>query len=302
MLRFILFLVFVLVASSSFYMADARRKDSDRIETTPEEAFLDRNFKEKSLKEWNSGREFVCVTHELPVLLGINELSSPEGDFMGKIFTYRLLNEENGWNGSETSIVFECEGREYEYKVRKSAEEMLAGNFRPLLPELVPLDYMAEADSLLRGRMLYIRSASWIDSAGVDMKGRKYVPVVVKGVEPGDKILPLRIVFTDGRGVTASILTTMYRNAISSQYTSFDKLFYFTDLRENYPDISDDVWEAITRVELLPGMTKNEAMISVGYPDNVRKIPDNAGLREYWFYNNGIYIVFQDGLLVEYRM
>lgn len=302
MSRIVVFLIFTTVLSSVFYPVDAKRKKSEQIVITPEEAFLDDNFDEKCLKEWNSGREFVCVTRELPVLLGINMLSSPSDDFSGKIFTYRMLEEEKGWSGSETAIVFECEGRKYKYKVKKSAGEMLAGCFRPLLPELVPLDYVAKADSLLRGRILYIRSANWSDSSGVDIKGRKYVPVTVNGVEPGDKVLPLKIVFTDSRGVTASVCTTMYRDAISSQYTSFDKLFSFTDIRERYPDINDDVWEAVTRVEVVAGMTKNEAMISVGYPDNVRKIPDNAGLREYWMYNNGTYFVFQDGLLVEYRL
>lgn len=302
MFRVVLFSAFVAVASLLFYPVDARKKKSGKIEITPEEAFLDNNFKEKSLQEWNSGREFVCVTHELPVLLGINMLSSPDGDFMGKIFSYKLLKEDKDWNGSKTSVVFECEGREYEYVVRKGAAEILSGDFRPLLPELVPTDYIEKADSLLKGRTVYIRSASWQDSAGVDIKGRKYVPVVVKGIGPGDKILPLKVVFTDGRGVMASVCTTMYRDAISSQYTSFDKLFSFGDIREKYPDISDDVWEAVTRVEVVPGMTKNETMISVGYPDNVRKIPDNAGLWEYWSYNNGIYLVFQDGILVRFRM
>lgn len=302
MTRYILFFVFVIVASSVFYPADARRKKSEQLKTTPEEAFLDDNFKEKSLKEWDSGREFVCVTHELPVLLGINLPSQPSEDFMGKTFTYRMLEEESGWSGSETAILFDCEGSLYRYNIKKSAEEVLSGNFRPLLPELVPVDYIAKADSVLRGRTLYIRSASWCDSAGMDIKGRKYVPVVVKGVEPGNKILPLKIIFTDGRGVTASVCTTMYRDAISTQYTSFDKLFSFTDIRERYPDIKDDVWEAITKVEVAAGMTKNECTISVGYPDNVRKVPDNAGLREYWMYDSGIYLVFQDGLLVEYRL
>lgn len=300
--RYILFLSFFFILSAAFYPAEARKRKPEQIEITPEAAFLDENFKEKSLNEWNSGRKFICVTDELPVLLGINLLSPPTEGFMSSIFTYTVIEEAKDWSGNESSIVFECRGNTYRYKVRKSVEEMLSGNFKPLLPELVPLDYVARADSLLKGRTLYIRSASWLDTAGVDIKGRKFVPVVVNGVEPGNKILPLKVVFTDGRGIKASVFTTMYRDAISSQYTSFDKLFSFTDIRERYAGIADDVWEAITRVEVIPGMTKNEAMISVGYPDNVRKVPGYSGLREYWLYNSGVYLVFQDGLLVEYHM
>ena len=56
MFRVVLFSAFVAVASLLFYPVDARKKKSEKIEITPEEAFLDNNFKEKSLREWNSGK------------------------------------------------------------------------------------------------------------------------------------------------------------------------------------------------------------------------------------------------------
>ena len=50
------------------------------------------------------------------------------------------------------------------------------------------------------------------------------------------------------------------------------------------------------------GMTKAECKLSLGNPDEVKKIPTYSGLREQWIYNSGAYLFFVDGLLTEYRL
>lgn len=281
----------------------AKKQKKNRDEQPAELVFIEKNFSEKSVAEWESGREFICVTEELPVFLAINENNqSEQKSFKDKIFVYKILEEESGWQGKESYLVFICDGKTYRYKVKKSAAEILNGDFKPLLPELVPLDYIAHADSLLKGQKLYIKTPRWFDTLGVEINGRKFVPVTISSVEAGDKILPLRVVFEDEAGMTASVLTTMYKSSLSAQYTSFDRLFTFTDPKLRYPNIKSDVWQQITACKVAPGMTKDECRLSVGNPDNVKQMPGYSGLREQWLYNTGAYLVFQDGLLVDYRL
>ena len=49
-------------------------------------------------------------------------------------------------------------------------------------------------------------------------------------------------------------------------------------------------------------MTKAECKLSLGNPNEVKKIPTYSGLREQWIYNSGAYLYFVDGLLSEYRL
>ena len=48
-------------------------------------------------------------------------------------------------------------------------------------------------------------------------------------------------------------------------------------------------------------MTKEECRLSLGRPNEVKRIPTYEGLKEQWFYNTGAYLFFEDGLLTSFR-
>ena len=49
-------------------------------------------------------------------------------------------------------------------------------------------------------------------------------------------------------------------------------------------------------------MTKEECRLSIGPPDNLERIPTYNGVREYWYYSNGTYLIFdEEGLLTTFR-
>lgn len=64
-----------------------------------------------------------------------------------------------------------------------------------------------------------------------------------------------------------------------------------------YKEIQDDAWEQITLGKVKTGMTKAECKLSLGNPNEVKKIPTYSGLREQWIYNSGAYLFFVDDLL-----
>lgn len=48
-------------------------------------------------------------------------------------------------------------------------------------------------------------------------------------------------------------------------------------------------------------MTRDECRLSLGAPDNIDRRAGYSVLREVWSYENGRYLIFEDGLLRSYR-
>lgn len=79
-------------------------------------------------------------------------------------------------------------------------------------------------------------------------------------------------------------------------------MFSDTDPHLLYPQISDSNWELIKKGKLANGMSKEECSLSLGNPVNIRRVPTYNGLHEYWFYDNGVNLIFVDGVLERYRL
>lgn len=284
--------------------ASSRTGDTDSDAVSAEQAFMIANFKESNLNEWKVGDEFVCVVNHLPTLLeprkGIKEDYS---NFKDVVLRYKGLEEFQTWNGVESYIVYEDNnGTEFIYRISKPVTDILSSNFTPLLPELVSLNYINKADSLLRDKTLYVKTSNWYSLNGEEERGKKMIPITVQKVIAGNKIFPLAVVFKPKNEKEALVYTSMFASQYMSQYSTFDKLFTFTNPRDKYPQIKDEIWQLITMSQVVEGMTKNECQISLGLPDEVSQIPEYSGLRERWMYKTGTFLEFKDGLLVKFRL
>ena len=60
-------------------------------------------------------------------------------------------------------------------------------------------------------------------------------------------------------------------------------------------------WLKITRGEVAVDMTKVECSLAMGSPKRINEIPEQGGMREYWYYDGGAYLFFVDGLLRQFR-
>ena len=282
----------------------SRFGDAESDTVSEEQSFMITNFKDISLKEWERGKEFVCVVDELPVLLEPRKGNIEDcHSLKGVILKYKALEETQTWNGIESYVVYnDSTGFEFIYRVLKSITDILSSDFTPLLPELVPTDYIAKADSLLKDKVIYIKTSNWYSLDGEEKRGRKLIPVVINKVLAGNKIFPLALIFKTENGEEAMVYTTMSASQYMSQYSTFDKLFTFTNPRDKYSQIKDDVWQLITQSQVTQGMTKSECQISLGLPDEVSQISEYSGLRERWIYKTGTYLEFKDGLLVKFRL
>lgn len=273
-------------------------KDSNYT-ISPEQSFMTENFKNNSIKEWNKDKEFICVTDELPLFLepriGVRDEYSNQ---KGQKYIYKYIEEKTTWKGIETNIIFENNNSEFLYKILKPAKEILSVDFFPLLPELVPVEDILKADSLLKDKVVYIKTSNWYKKDGIEEMGKRLIPVTIQKVKEGNKIFPLAIIFKTEEDKEYMVYTTMK----GSQYSTFDKLFTFSNPRLRYPQIKDEIWELITQSKVALGMTKNECQVSLGLPNEVSQLPEYSGLRERWIYRTGTYLEFKDGLLVKFRL
>lgn len=170
------------------------------------------------------------------------------------------------------------------------------------LPMMIDLDMVESADSLLRGKRLWTLSRLWYDGDGVDMRGRKYVPVTVTSVRPGNMVFPLVVDFTDERGVSASMFMNVTQGReVSSESRRFSSLFSLSDPRRRHQSVTGEFWELICDGKVANGMTKEECRLSLGNPSDSDSGHSWNFLLDVWSYKDGTYLQFQDGLLVNYR-
>lgn len=187
------------------------------------------------------------------------------------------------------------------YRVDASPDELLS-RARMEIPFTIELDPVLQADSLMRGHIYYISTPLWRRTDGRSRPGLRHVAVRVEEVRPGsDGVYPAAVVFTpvDNPADTAMVMMSLGGNHAPR---NFANLFSFSNPRDAYPHITDDVWRLIVRSQVQNGMTRDECRLALGAPERSEQIPTTAGMVERWSYGEGIYLIFEDGALSGYRL
>ena len=286
-------------------LPEASAQSRRNAKTESEKAFVADNFPIVAPARWKQGEAFLFVDSALNVTLRPDRpLLGDTTNYSGRTFYYRGVREQTDWSGNSTiDLLFESEGRTYRFESGKTLEQFADPTYNPLIAGLVRLAEINRADSLLRGRTLYILSAEWqADDEASLTHARKMVPVTVTAVGVGDAYVPARIHFTDSEGRPYAIGVTLSGTLTTASRYRFDRLFSFSNPRLKHKDVGDEVWDLITRGKVAVGMTQNEVRLSIGKPSDVERVPTYSGLREQWTYRNGAMIQFQDGRVTAFRL
>ncbi len=254
-----------------------------------------------SLTSWREGKVFWCVDNQARLLF------NPSTDYdidtlslAGKMLTYSGYGTHKQLDNSNVlDIYFNCDSLGLVYPSGKSLREINRASFS--IPFLIDDDVVQEVANQLVNKTVYVKTSQWYDiHGGYQTNGRRFIPVVITAVKPGDKVYPLRVEFRADIGGEEAFLW-MKVPGTDGVGRDFDTLFSLTDVRKQYPDISPATWRNIVDGKVAEGMTKEECRLAMGNPVNVRQLPDQSGLREYWYYDGGRYLFFVDGLLKEFR-
>lgn len=168
------------------------------------------------------------------------------------------------------------------------------------IPFTIELAPVATADSLLRGNTYYVRTPYWYDADGQATTGLRHVPVKIQGVTAGTAVHPLRVAFTCNNDPSIHYAMMTYGSATTAT-RNFDRLFSFTDPRHEFPLIEDATWQLIIHSRVAEGMTRDECRLALGTPASLRRGATTGAQIEHWSYDDGVYLIFEDGILTRFR-
>lgn len=256
-----------------------------------------------SLQAWKIGKRFWVADNKVTEMLA--DAQGYDKDTLhlaGHVLTYRGYSKSEPFLDGDNRRVYidfddELTGLTLHYRITgREANQVIYS-----LPLLVDLDMVDHVARQLVGKDFYIRTPIWYDRQTEQMMdGRHFIKVTIDSVLPGNAVLPLRVLFTTA-DTRERAMVWMSDKASTMRGRDFDALFIAADPHLSYPDITDANWELITRGKVVEGMTKVECSLALGSPKRINEVPDQRGMREYWYYDGGSYLYFEDGLLKQFR-
>jgi hypothetical protein len=252
-----------------------------------------------SLPAWREGKTFWVVDEQVRLIFASSlDYDIDSLSLVDKQLTYQgYLTHRQVDNTELVDLKFSDGVHQLIYPTGRMMEDL---SHNPLtVPFLVDGDMVDYYARQVVGKTVYIKTSAWQTLDGNKIEGRKFVPVTITAVKPGNRIYPLRVEFKTSDAVEAMLWMTTAKSSIAGR--DFGSLFSLTDVRLQYPEITAEVWARIVDGKVAEGMTKEECRLSMGTPKTVSQLPDQTGLREYWYYDGGRYLFFIDGLLKDFR-
>lgn len=275
-----------------------REVRKENITTTPEDTFLV-HVADEGLAEWKPGKRFRVTNDKIRLIFGAT--ASPLDSLGGSTLVFAAAKESpsiTGTSVTDLSFTEEGSGRTFVYRINRPMARVMEQKALSV-PFTIQESLVDEARALLDGKRFYVLTRTWRDDADNSVAGRQFVPVTVDSVTPGNDIYPVKVSFTDDCGTSARIF--LHPGPRGYTPRSFPALFSFTDPRLRHPSVSDAIWENIINGRVALEMTRDECRLALGSPREVDRGADNSFVREVWLYENGIYLVFEDGILKTFR-
>lgn len=271
----------------------------ERVNVTKEETYL-ASVVPQPLADWKPGKKFYVSDDKINLALEPNGLPSPKA---GEYLTFREYRTPISLTGTnDTEIVFtDARGNEVTYRITATPEETLERT-KIDIPFTIEVSMVDGIREKINGHELYTRTSTWYDDNGNACIGLKFVPVRITAVEPGNLVYPVKVRFdnlsSDGLKSGWQYMSINDNGGVSRNFSS---LFSFKDPHLRYPHISDENWNLIIHGRIAQYMTREECRLSLGSPKTVDRRAAISTLQELWTYDNGIYLIFDDGILQSFR-
>lgn len=276
------------------------KDDLRSMAPTPEEQLMAKLYI-PALGQWQKEKPFLVTDNRASYIFNSERDESSSDSLSGKILRFsKTLDRITPGGEKETVIEFTDGKTPYYYSTGKKPEEALASVSSLDIPLLLDLDVVASADSLLRSKEVWTKTQLCYDNEGNRLSGYKFVPVTIMGVTAGDMVFPFKVKVMTGDGKYVYFMMNMKNNGMESR--TFPTLFSLTDPKLQHQNITPEVWKHIQAGAVKNGMTKDECKLSLGNPSDVDTGHDWNQTVDIWYYSDGRWLRFSDGLLVAFRM
>lgn len=175
---------------------------------------------------------------------------------------------------------------EVTYRIESPLSQIVKGSTLSI-PFTNDLDLVNEAKYVLKGKHVWTLKPN--------SQGRKYQPSVISDILPGNSDYPFRVV------ISPDTLLMVANSGSSATSRTFANLFTLSDPRKLHPDISDKNWELVAQGKVALDMTREECRLAIGSPAQVERNTLPSGIIERWIYEDGVYLIFTDGILTNFR-
>ncbi len=269
----------------------------EKVVVTAEQLYMDSVVAEP-FSQWVPGKCFYVTDNKINLIFGATAQHSRS--LAGSKLSYKECRSALSVTGDNVAeLVFvDTLGAEYVYRMGLSAHE-LAKREKVDVPFTIEESLVDDAQAKLLGRTFYIITPVWYDDNDELTRGRKYIPVTITDVAAGNHVYPVRIAFMDDSGESHRMFLSV--GAGYKAPRSFSSIFAFDDPHKKYPLIKDETWQNIINGCVALDMTRDECRLSLGAPKEIDRRPGYSGVREMWIYENGAYLIFEDGLLRDFR-
>lgn len=275
-----------------------------QVGDTPEQVFASQ-FRAVPFSEWQLGRRFLMADRR-----GELTYSAPAGKTsagtMGDTLVYRGLREVPAITGGEVAeLIFTLSSSPADTLLYRPGGDAASLRDRDnlSLPFMVDLGLVDEVARILVGKELVTRTDRWLAPGGKAARGRKFLNVKITRVDASSEDYPFLIYFVsleDDKEEGALLMSTTVDEGVPA-LRGFENLFLMSDPRGNYPQITDANWELVRLGKVTEGMTAQEVTLALGAPREVDRRHDQSMLYERWSYPGGVYVIFENGLLVRYN-
>lgn len=279
----------------------AKEVHKKKVTDTPESHLLD-NVVETRPSQWTPGRLFYVADNRAVRAALRTEPFDGGGDIEGKIVELVGIDTVVTLTGTQDVqlAVAADDGKLTMIFSTGMTPEQWRSVDSFSLPHFIDMETVRKTASELVGRKFYILPSRRLGHNGVDTIGTRYQEVTITDVLPSTEATPLRVYFADDEGHLSSVLMTIGDATTSRR--NFETLFSIRSPRDKYKNISDETWERIRHSNIALGMTPEECRLALGSPDNYIRVPSTAGMVERWTYSNGVYLIFEDGVLSSFRL
>lgn len=273
----------------------ADKIDRTQVAEQPEHEFIS-GIAGEPPAQWKPGKTFVITDPRISIIFDPGAPEMAVGDTLRYQSTTKKISiigeslaQLRFSNASGIDAVYTTELSTDALTSKKSLE----------IPFTVEQSIVDEVRTRLQGRQLYMLTDMWYDASGQSFSGRKFVPAKVERVLTGNTVYPIRFIMREKEsGNLFDIFMSIGSDLKAPR--AFHKLFSLTDPRLRYPGITDEVWANIISGKVSIGMSLNECRLALGAPATVKRRPNNSVLYEIWNYDNGIYLLFEDGILKDF--
>jgi len=252
----------------------------ERAVQTPEDSYLN-NITYESLEAWQPGKLFYVTDDKISLTLEPSATPAPKAGEYIAFDSYRPVTSLTG--SIDTEIIFHKEnGQEVVYKASASPDELQQR-------KRVEIPFTIETSVVDATKEVLARN------------GLKFIPVTIEEITPGNMVYPVKLKFSVDSPYDDTAYVYMSVGDSSRSTRNFAALFSLTDPHLRYPAITDETWDRIIHGRVAPYMTREECRLSLGAPSSIDRRAAISSLQELWTYENGVYLIFDDGLLQSFR-